>query len=79
MRGETIQFGQYAAVVFRGDLEHAGAAWSRSEHRLNRRIHLYFITGGESCKGHLKCGAFPEVGGCLEKGATSRCAKFVLE
>ncbi len=54
MRGETIKFGQYSAVVFRGDLEHAGAAWTKV--RLNWRIHMYFITGGESCKAHLKCG-----------------------
>jgi hypothetical protein len=54
MRGETIQFGQYAAVVFRGDLEHAGAAWDFM--RLNWRIHMYFITGGKNCKTHLRCG-----------------------
>ena len=54
MRGETIEFGQYDAVVFRGDLEHAGAAWNLK--RLNWRIHMYFITGGEKCKRYLRCG-----------------------
>ena len=66
MRGETIKFGQYSAVVFRGDLEHAGAAWTKM--RLNWRIHMYFITGGESCKAHLKCGV-PKGGRVSREGS----------
>lgn len=66
MRGDTIKFGQYSAVVFRGDLEHAGAAWTKV--RLNWRIHMYFITGGESCKAHLKCGV-PKGGRVSREGS----------
>ena len=42
---EVINFGQFSAVVFRGDLEHAGAAWSG--HGWNFRIHMYFETRGD--------------------------------
>jgi hypothetical protein len=45
---EVINFGQFSAVVFRGDLEHAGAAWRRRGlHAWNWRIHMYFETRGE--------------------------------
>ena len=44
---EVINFGQFSAVVFRGDLEHAGAAWRRAGlHAWNWRIHMYFETRG---------------------------------
>ena len=42
---EVINFGQFSAVVFRGDLEHAGAAWTRRG--MNFRIHMYFETRGD--------------------------------
>ena len=42
---EVINFGQFSAVVFRGDLEHAGAAWRRRG--WNFRIHMYFETRGD--------------------------------
>ena len=42
-RGQVVKFGQYSAVVFRGDLEHAGAAWLRRR-GYNWRIHLYYDT-----------------------------------
>ena len=49
----VIEFGKFSAIVFRGDLEHAGAAWARRD--WNFRIHIYFITGGERCKKDWKC------------------------
>lgn len=42
---EVISFDQFSAVVFRGDLEHAGAAWSG--YGWNFRIHMYFETRGD--------------------------------
>jgi hypothetical protein len=51
---EVINFGQFSAVVFRGDLEHAGAAWS--SHGWNFRIHMYFETGGDQLPRCKTCG-----------------------
>ena len=38
--GEDIFVDRYGAVVFRGDLTHAGAEWNEASY--NWRIHLYF-------------------------------------
>jgi hypothetical protein len=35
MRGKTIVFEKFSAVVFRGDLEHAGAEWTRLQRDWN--------------------------------------------
>ena len=53
---EVINFGQFSAVVFRGDLEHAGAAWRRRGlHAWNWRIHMYFETRGEDVPVYKTC------------------------
>ena len=44
--GEDIFVPQYGAVVFRGDLTHAGAEWTGAS--FNWRIHLYYDTQGTS-------------------------------
>ena len=48
--GEDIFVDRYGAVVFRGDLTHAGAEWNGASY--NWRIHLYFDTIGREweCK-----------------------------
>ena len=48
--GEDIFVPKYGAVVFRGDLTHAGAEWTGAS--FNWRIHLYYDTQGPSwsCK-----------------------------
>ena len=51
---EVINFDQFSAVVFRGDLEHAGAAWSRRD--WNFRIHMYFETRGDHLPRCKTCG-----------------------
>ena len=65
----VIDFGKFSAIVFRGDLEHAGAAWRRRD--WNFRIHIYFITGGERCKQDWKC-PLPR------KGKTARGGNNIL-
>ena len=50
---DDIHTEKYGAIVFRGDLTHAGAEWpSNSKATFNWRIHLYFYTKGRSflCK-----------------------------
>ena len=51
---EVINFGQFSAVVFRGDLEHAGAAWRGRG--WNFRIHMYFETRGVDVPRCKTCG-----------------------
>ena len=48
--GKDIFVNKFGAVVFRGDLTHAGAEWKGASY--NWRIHLYFDTMGRewSCK-----------------------------
>lgn len=46
--GEDIFVDRYGAVVFRGDLTHAGAEWNGASY--NWRIHLYFDTIGREWK-----------------------------
>jgi hypothetical protein len=55
MRGKTIVFEKFSAVVFRGDLEHAGAEWTRLQRDWNFRVHMYFVTAGESVSPWKTC------------------------
>jgi hypothetical protein len=55
MRAETIVFDQFSAVVFRGDLEHAGAEWTRHQRGWNFRVHMYFVTAGKSVSAWKTC------------------------
>ena len=55
MRGKTIVFDKFSAVVFRGDLEHAGAEWTRFQRDWNFRVHMYFVTAGKSASSWKTC------------------------
>ena len=58
-KGPVIKFGRYSAVIFRGDLEHAGAAWLRRRGNI-WRIHLHYDTVVEGSP--WKTSVVPRVG-----------------